>query len=148
MITAYADLRTHELSKDCMSFTFLQVSSRFNGEPLSWACQGRRWELPDLTSGPVTSLPSRGAPPGPSDVTELPQVHGRRCFQGHKSCCKCAVGPAEAGAATCSGRSLGGLAVHARCCSSARPTQGREQTTGLWERATEVFSGVKIQNTR
>lgn len=41
------------------------------------------------------------------------------------------------------GHSLGWLAVHAPCCFSARPTQGREQTTGLWERATEVFFGSK-----
>lgn len=61
-------------------------------------------------------------------------------------CSACAwVRRAEARAARAGG-GRPARAVHARCCSRARPAQGRKRKTGLGKRAAYVFFGVSIQN--
>ena len=61
---AFADLRTHELSKVVIVFAFPEVSTRPNGGPLSWACQASCCKLPDLTGAPVLPVTSQ-RPSGP-----------------------------------------------------------------------------------
>lgn len=120
---ALADLLAHKVSKVNMSFTFLQVFPTSNGGPLSWAYQVKRWELSDLTSGPCDIIATRSTPPGSGDITEA-----RRGFQGWASCSRRAVGPAEAGAATCVHRELAGLARCPRSVLLSRKASSRKGT--------------------
>ena len=83
----------------------------------------------------MPSLPPTGVSHDPGDVTEAPRAGLRACAW---------VGRAEAWAARAGG-GRPARAVHARCCSRARPAQGRKRKTGLGKRAAYVFFGVSIQ---
>lgn len=120
---AFVDLLTHKLPEVNMSFPFLQVFPSSNSGPLSWACQVKLWELSDLTSGLCDIIATRSVPPGSGDITEA-----RRGFQGWASCPRRAVGPAEAGAATCVHRELAGLARCPRSVLLSRKDSSRKGT--------------------
>lgn len=95
---------------------------RCSGEPLPWACEGRHWELPELTSGSCEVIGApRYSPSGPAHVTEDSWSWALRLPWGPASRCRCVGGSRRQmrGRQPAGGRP-GWCTVHAPCCSVAQ----------------------------
>lgn len=120
---AFADSFAYKFSKSAYPSPFFRFLQGPMGEPLSWACQVGRWNFLTSQAAPVTSLPPRGAPPGPNDVIEAQRVPGRTGFSAGA-----AVPRARLGLQTWRGRSPGWCALQAPCCfAQGQPKEGNRQ---------------------